>query len=293
MHAMVELADFPGSLMTFCCGVIWKLKGQKNWALPSANGAVQTPTPSGIKNSMRPFLTLHSPAQTRAFYDAGLWTADTFYRLLEDHAASRPVSYALRDGHERVTWQELRQRVDALAADLHDVGLVAGDRVSLWLSNRIDAVVMFLACTRQGIACNPSLHRTHTCADITALLTRLNAAAFLTEPEWGADRKACDFEAMLENISTLKKVYSLDAMPKPDLVERAEGDAKIETYTVMHRPDGPEHGLIIGRLTETGQRFLANTPQDQTILMDLQENGDVGRGGSVRHVDGKNWFVPT
>lgn len=164
---------------------------------------------------MRPFLTLHTPAQARAFYDAGLWTSDTFYGLLADHAANRPVSYALRDGRERLTWQELRHRVDALAAELVDQGLVAGDRVSLWLSNRTDAVIMFLACTRQGIACNPSLHRTHTCAEIVALLTRLNAAAFLTEPGWGADRDACDFDAMLDGIPSLKKVYLPDTLPPP------------------------------------------------------------------------------
>jgi acetyl-CoA C-acetyltransferase len=83
----------------------------------------------------------------------------------------------------------------------------------------------------------------------------------------------------------------LDAMAKPELVERAEGAARIETYTVMHRPDGPEKGLIVGRLTETGQRFLANTPDDPATLMDLVENGDVGRPGRVAHVGGKNLFA--
>ena len=187
-------------------------------------GAIRIQTSSGTKILMRPFLTLHSPAQTRAFYEAGLWTPDTFYGLLDRHAAERPVSSALRDGHERLTWQEVRKKVDALAADLHDQGLVAGDRVSLWLSNRIDAVIMFLACARQGIACNPSLHRTHTCADIVGLLNRLNASAFLTEPGWGADRKACDFEAMLNDVPTLKKLYELEALPDPG-----------------RRPEGPPH----------------------------------------------------
>lgn len=83
----------------------------------------------------------------------------------------------------------------------------------------------------------------------------------------------------------------LDAMPKPDLIEQAEGAAKIETYTVMHRPDGPEHGLIVGRLSETGQRFLANTQQDRATLMDLEENGEVGRAGWVSHETGRNMFV--
>lgn len=85
----------------------------------------------------------------------------------------------------------------------------------------------------------------------------------------------------------------LDAMPKPALIERAEGSADIETYTVMHRPDGPEHGLIVGRLSESGERFLANTSQDKETLADLQENGDVGRTGQVSHIEGKNHFILT
>ena len=81
-------------------------------------------------------------------------------------------------------------------------------------------------------------------------------------------------------------------MAKPVLVEEANGAAKIEIYTVMHRPDGPEHGLIIGRLTETGARLLANTPADAATLYDLQENGEVGRAGFVTCAEGKNSFTP-
>ena len=162
---------------------------------------------------MGQFLTLHTPAQTRAFYEAGLWKSDTFYGLLESHAAARPLSPAIRDGRGRLTWQELRARVDAVAADLIEQGLTTGDRVSLWLSNRLDAVVMFLACARQGIACNPSLHRTHTCEDIIVLLERLKAAAILTEDEWGADRELCDFEGMLSSVRTLKKTYTPATLP--------------------------------------------------------------------------------
>ena len=61
----------------------------------------------------------------------------------------------------------------------------------------------------------------------------------------------------------------------------------------MHRPDGPEHGLIVGRLSESGERFLANTSQDKETLADLQENGDVGRTGQVSHIEGKNHFILT
>ena len=114
-------------------------------------------------------------------------------------------------------------------------------------------------------------------------VTKHSAGIYSTAPTEGPWRR--------ENPALYQR--ELDAMPKPDLVERADGAAKIETYTVMHRPDGPEHGIIIGRLTETGQRFLANTPTDAATLMDLENRGDVGRDGKVIHIDGRNLFIPS
>ncbi len=51
--------------------------------------------------------------------------------------------------------------VDAVAADLHAAGLKRGERVAVWLPNRVEAVAVFLACSRQGYVCNPSLHQNY------------------------------------------------------------------------------------------------------------------------------------
>lgn len=170
---------------------------------------------------MRPFLTLHEPAKAMAFYKAGLWREDTFYSLLVKASEERPGEPALRDGRTTVDWADLRLRVDAMADDLIAQGLVAGDRVSLWLSNRSEAVIAFLACSREGFACNPSLHRTYTCAEIIVLLKTLGSAALVTEAGWGADRSQADFDAMLGELPFLKKVYTPEGFPKPgDLSER-------------------------------------------------------------------------
>ncbi|MEM7428721.1 MAG: class I adenylate-forming enzyme family protein [Pseudomonadota bacterium] len=163
---------------------------------------------------MRPFLTLHTPSQAKAYYDQGLWASETFYSLLVSHASARPTDFALRDGRQRLTWEEVLGRVGATAANLRKKGLVAGDRVSVWMSNRIEAVILFLACNREGIVCNPSLHRTHTCAEIVELLTRLNASALLTEPGWGADRHANDLDAMLAGLGSLRQIYTPESLPK-------------------------------------------------------------------------------
>ncbi len=84
----------------------------------------------------------------------------------------------------------------------------------------------------------------------------------------------------------------LDALPKTRLVEVATGPATIETYTVMHGKAGPEFSVVIGRLKETGARFIANTAPDPAVLHDLEERESLGRSGVVSHHEGRNVFVP-
>ncbi|MFA7437803.1 class I adenylate-forming enzyme family protein [Castellaniella sp.] len=162
---------------------------------------------------MRPFLTLHDPATSKAYYARGLWQLDTFYMLLRKHAERAPSAAALRDGSNRLDWISLKARVDALADDFLERGLVAGDRVSIWMSNRVEAIIAFLACSRIGAACNPSLHRSYTCAEIIDLLTELQASVLITEEGWGADRAHQDFDAMLARLPFLKKVYRPQTFP--------------------------------------------------------------------------------
>jgi acyl-CoA synthetase len=165
--------------------------------------------------SVRPFLTLHHPAAARHYYQQGVWQSDTFYGLMARQATERPDAAALQDGRRTLTWQQLRTSVDGVAADLRVKGITGGDRVSIWTSNRVEAIVMFLACGRESIACNPSLHRTFTCGEIGTLLERLNARALLTEPGWGADRAHVDFDKVLAGVASLRVVYTPDAMPAP------------------------------------------------------------------------------
>ncbi len=74
---------------------------------------------------------------------------------------------------------------------------------------------------------------------------------------------------------------------------QADGASTVETYTVVHGRDGmPNQGIIIGRLLDSGERFLANTPTDPGLLADLESNETVGARGTVRHEAGHNIFRP-
>lgn len=162
---------------------------------------------------MKPYLTLHDPRRARAFFDSGVWQDDTFYDLVVRHSLEQPNAPALRDRHTSLTWAQLRGRVDGMADDLAATGLSQGDRMAIWMSNRVEVVIAFLACARLGIACNPSLHKSYTCQEIIGLLERLQADVLLTEDGWGSDRKSCNFNAMLSELPFLKKVYTPETFP--------------------------------------------------------------------------------
>ena len=85
----------------------------------------------------------------------------------------------------------------------------------------------------------------------------------------------------------------LDALPKAPFIETPQGAATVETYTVMHGKAGPEFAVVVGRLNATGQRFIANPPDDPAGLWELQNRDSIGRRGQVqRACDGRNLFIP-
>ena len=169
-------------------------------------------------------LTLHDPQTARRYYQAGVWRADTFYTLLAGHAARRPQDFAARDGARRLTFAELLGWVDAVADAFVEAGLRSGERVSLWLSNRLEALVAFIACARNGYVCNPSLHRNYRVDEIGDLLGYIDARAVLIEEGWGADAGDQD---RLAALSGVRKVWRLPKgrnpgaeLPGPEVAAR-------------------------------------------------------------------------
>jgi acyl-CoA synthetase len=159
---------------------------------------------------MSTLLTLHNPRTARRYYDAGWWQNETLYALAAQHARVRPHAFALRDSRHRLTWSQLVAWVDALAADLHAGGLKRGQRVSVWLPNRVEAVVVFLACSRNGYVCNPSLHQNYTVGEIVTLMERIQSAALFAQAGHGADAGKADVFEAATSVSTLRRVYRMD-----------------------------------------------------------------------------------
>ncbi|KAH7411347.1 hypothetical protein BKA64DRAFT_663253 [Cadophora sp. MPI-SDFR-AT-0126] len=88
----------------------------------------------------------------------------------------------------------------------------------------------------------------------------------------------------------------LEDDPVPDVDDTAEGEAIIETYTVVFEKDGtPQLGHIVGRLKGNGHRFLANHADDGTLQQLCSSSKEpIGRSGWVMTgEDGRNLFTFT
>jgi acyl-CoA synthetase len=145
----------------------------------------------------------------RRYYAEGHWRSDTLYTLLCHHAEVRPDGYALRDSRRRLTWKALARWVDVVAADLHSAGLKRGQRVSVWLPNRVEAAVVLLACSRNGYVCNPSLHQNYRVHEVVELMERICSAALFAQRGHGADANECDVFAAARALPSIMRVYDV------------------------------------------------------------------------------------
>ncbi|MEJ8851171.1 class I adenylate-forming enzyme family protein [Variovorax rhizosphaerae] len=216
---------------------------------------------------MSHLLTLHDPSAARERYLEGVWQTDTMYSLAHRHATERGNAYALRDSARRLTWSALVAWVDAVATDLHQAGLRAGDRVSVWLPNRLETVVVLLACSRNGYVCNPSLHQNYTVAEIVTLLSRIECRALVAQPGWGADAATADIFARAAELSHMKRIYALPGLRTPD------AELPPETHPMPLPASHPRSDVP-----------LASTHSDQVVYLAFT-SGTTGTPKGVMHSD--------
>ncbi|HXQ51362.1 MAG TPA: class I adenylate-forming enzyme family protein [Stellaceae bacterium] len=228
---------------------------------------------------MTTILTLHDPATARRHYAEGVWRADTLYALLRRQAERRPAAFALRDAGRRLAWADLLGWVDAVAAELHAAGVRRGERVSVWLPNRVETVVVTLACSRNGYIVNPSLHRAFTVAEVVSLIAGIGAAALFAEPGYGADASRSDIFAAATSVKSMRRVFRVEpgraAAPPRAALPQPPPDANPDTPVYLAftsgttgRPKGVLHSD--NTLLANGRAMVADWHHDErTILLSL------------------------
>ncbi|WP_239615326.1 non-ribosomal peptide synthetase [Cohnella mopanensis] len=79
----------------------------------------------------------------------------TIHGLFEDQAERTPEGEAVVCGNERITYRELNERANRLAAGLRSKGVVPDQRVGLMLDRSVDMIVGILAILKSGGAYVP------------------------------------------------------------------------------------------------------------------------------------------
>lgn len=220
---------------------------------------------------MSTLLTLHDPQIARRYYESGVWREDTLYSLLRQHARVRPQAYALRDSRYRLTWMQLANWVDALAADLHQAGLRRGQRVSVWLPNGVKAVVVLLACSRNGYVCNPSLHQNYTVTEVAQLMERIQTTALVAQPGYGADADKVDVFGAARALPSMKKVYRLappgtHAAASPDFPGFPAPETRVDTTALPEADLNPDKIVYLAFTSGTTGSPKGVLHSDNTLL---------------------------
>jgi acyl-CoA synthetase (AMP-forming)/AMP-acid ligase II len=162
-------------------------------------------------------LTTLSPARLKQHYAEGFWTSDTIYTLARKNAQAHPGQFALRDRFRRLTFAQVVEAADRLAADLAAKGVRRGQRVAVWLSSRLETAIALLACSRNGYVCSPSLHRNHTVGEIGELMDRMRAVALIAEIGYGADADRHDVFALAESLKSMRAIYRVPPLSDDDV----------------------------------------------------------------------------
>jgi len=88
------------------------------------------------------------------YQKSGHWGAETFYSILAARAAAHPDRIAIVDRGRRVTYRELRTRVDRVAAGFAALGIGPGDVVTIQMPNWAEFAYVFFALERLGAVAN-------------------------------------------------------------------------------------------------------------------------------------------
>ncbi|MGK3207975.1 (2,3-dihydroxybenzoyl)adenylate synthase [Amycolatopsis sp. MEPSY49] len=116
----------------------------------------------------------------RAYRDRGLWGTRTIATRLHEIALAHPDRDAVVALDGRVTFRELDERTDLLAAGLAGLGLEPGDPVLFQAGNRLGTVLAWYGVLKAGLVpvCTLAAHRGHEIGEVSR---RVGAVAHLVE----------------------------------------------------------------------------------------------------------------
>ena len=129
----------------------------------------------------------------------------TLGEYFEQTAEGHPERTALIFRERRITWAELKQRVDRLTLAFIDLGIRRGDMIVILFPNRPEFIVTLLAAARLGAVSVPVSERLRR-KEIEYILRQTEAKAVVSVSEFWGFSFSDLFQELRQTIPTLKHV---------------------------------------------------------------------------------------
>ena len=158
-----------------------------------------------------------------------LFASITIPRLLWTTANKFPKKEALvfLEHNIRMSYEELEKTVEELAAGIHTLGMVKGDRIGIWSPNRCEWVLTQFAAARLGL-----------------VLVNINPAYRLYELEYALNKVGCKAIVCAKSFKSSDYIGMLrELAPELDTCEpgqlQSEKLPQLRTVVVMDDDSGP------------------------------------------------------
>ena len=139
----------------------------------SDNGFQQKPAAQELRATMRV-----APEVRRKYEQDGLWCDDTLTRWLAACVVRAGDRAAEISSGGSTTYRELAEKAERFARGLYDIGIRAGDVVSMQLPNTCEFLIGYFAIARLG-AVMSTVHLPYRTAEIRTLLSHGTSVAFI------------------------------------------------------------------------------------------------------------------
>ncbi len=162
-----------------------------------------------------PGVTYCEPQLAARYLRDGAWIDRTVGEALAETAARVPAKVAFASDDAVVTFAELHERTDRLAAALLDLGLRPGDRAIFQMATTVETVTALLACYKAGIVpvCAVPQYRE---VEIDQLVQLSQPRGYFVQGDIGAFDLPAFAGRMIAAHDSLELLVTARARPGPD-----------------------------------------------------------------------------
>jgi non-ribosomal peptide synthetase component E (peptide arylation enzyme) len=141
------------------------------------------------------FQSIVKPELAERYAKSGLWMNRTCFEFLAERAEAHPDREVFADANGRITYGELKNKVERCAQFLHSIGITRGDVVTIQLPNRITFPIVFFSLELIGAVAN-KVNPDFRSRELDYILKFSNSRAVVCPREF----KGFDYVAMAKSL---------------------------------------------------------------------------------------------